>query len=72
MTRENLIKYIRERDIFYSGTSFAGHSMQQLKKIKARIEPGKNMKANGINISEIKNWLTYANVVIKAFGNNRN
>jgi hypothetical protein len=38
MNRKQLIAYIRRHDSFYSHTEFAGHSDEQLKSIKIRID----------------------------------
>lgn len=38
MQREHLINFIKRKDSFYSGASFAGHSDQQLRDIALRID----------------------------------
>jgi hypothetical protein len=38
MSRENLIRFIRKNDQFYAFVNFSGHTDEQLKAIKERIE----------------------------------
>ena len=50
--RNRLITFIKENDKFYEFANFAGHTIEQLLKIKARIQlkefatPNKKLKTN--------------------------
>jgi hypothetical protein len=40
-SRDALIDYIQANDEFYRFVNFSGHALEQIKKIKEKIESGK-------------------------------